>query len=150
MRAPVVVGGKEGRIEEDSEAQVVDEEVAVGEHDEAVEETEEHANRMYARFSPRRKRAIVGIVAYAALLAREWALASCASVHAELTLPTAAFSSSSFLPSIPQITEDLHTSATVINVTVAIFILCIGIFPLVWAPYSGICAYTSFASCQLG
>ncbi|BGP35424.1 hypothetical protein JCM10296v2_007262 [Rhodotorula toruloides] len=118
MRAPVVVGGKEGRIEEDSEAQVVDEEVAVGEHDEAVEETEEHANRMYARFSPRRKRAIVGIVAYAALLAP--------------------FSSSSFLPSIPQITEDLHTSATVINVTVAIFILCIGIFPLVWAPYSGI------------
>uniref|UniRef100_A0A0K3CM60 BY PROTMAP: gi/472585677/gb/EMS23228.1/ MFS transporter [Rhodosporidium toruloides NP11] n=1 Tax=Rhodotorula toruloides TaxID=5286 RepID=A0A0K3CM60_RHOTO len=118
MRAPVVVGGKEGRIEEDSEAQVVDEEVAVGEHDEAVEETEEHANRMYARFSPRRKRAIVGIVAYAALLAP--------------------FSSSSFLPSIPQITEDLHTSAFVINVTVAIFILCIGIFPLVWAPYSGI------------
>ncbi|EMS23228.1 hypothetical protein NBRC10512_007380 [Rhodotorula toruloides] len=118
MRAPVVVGGKEGRIEEDSEAQVVDEEVAVGEHDEAVEETEEHANRMYARFSPRRKRAIVGIVAYAALLAP--------------------FSSSSFLPSIPQITEDLHTSTTVINVTVAIFILCIGIFPLVWAPYSGI------------
>ncbi|GEM11038.1 MFS transporter [Rhodotorula toruloides] len=118
MRAPVVVGGKEGRIEEDSEAQVVDEEVAVGEQGEAVEETEEHANRMYARFSPRRKRAIVGIVAYAALLAP--------------------FSSSSFLPSIPQITEDLHTSATIINVTVAIFILCIGIFPLVWAPYSGI------------
>lgn len=70
MRAPVVVG-REGRIEEDSEVQVVDEEIAVGEHDEAIEETDEEANRMYARFSPRRKRAIVGIVAYAALLARE-------------------------------------------------------------------------------
>lgn len=54
-------------------------------------------------------------------------------------LPSAAFSSSSFLPSIPQIVEDLDTTASIINITVAIFILFIGIFPLFWAPYSGVC-----------
>lgn len=117
-RGPVVVGA-EGRIDEDAEAQVVvDEEVALGEDGETVEETVAHANKMYARFSPKRKRAIVGIVAYAAVLAP--------------------FSSSSFLPSIPQISDDLGTSANVINVTVAIFILCIGLFPLCFAPYSGL------------
>ncbi|POY75477.1 putative Fructokinase [Rhodotorula taiwanensis] len=73
---------------------------------------------VYSRFSPRRKRVIVAIVSYCALLAP--------------------FSSSSFLPSIPQIVDDLHTTATVINVTVAVFILAIGLFPLIWAPYSGV------------
>ncbi|GAA5992480.1 hypothetical protein JCM10908_000839 [Rhodotorula pacifica] len=73
---------------------------------------------LYAKFSPRRKRLIVGMVAYCALLAP--------------------FASSSFLPSIPQIVDDLHTTASIVNVTVAIFILCMGIFPLIWAPYSGV------------
>ncbi|GJN94388.1 hypothetical protein Rhopal_007468-T1 [Rhodotorula paludigena] len=68
-RGPLVVG-REGRIEEDSEAVTVDEEAAVGEKNEAVQETVDRAEAM-------------------------------------------------------QITEDLNTSATVINVTVAIFILCI-------------------------
>ncbi|TKA55056.1 hypothetical protein B0A53_02531 [Rhodotorula sp. CCFEE 5036] len=70
------------------------------------------------RTLPRRKRLIVATVAYCALLAP--------------------FSSSSFLPSIPQIVEDLDTTASIINITVAIFILFIGIFPLFWAPYSGV------------
>ncbi|GAA5862821.1 hypothetical protein JCM3774_006655 [Rhodotorula dairenensis] len=73
---------------------------------------------LYSKFSPRRKRLIVATVAYCALLAP--------------------FSSSSFLPSIPQIVEDLDTTASIINITVAVFILFIGIFPLFWAPYSGV------------
>ncbi|GAA5901028.1 hypothetical protein JCM8208_007597 [Rhodotorula glutinis] len=116
-RGPVVVGAQ-GRIDEDGEAHVVEEEVAVGEDGETVEETEARAQAMYARFSPAKKRRIVAIVAYAALLAP--------------------FSSSSFLPSIPQISADLGTSAAVINITVAVFILCIGLFPLAFAPYSGL------------
>ncbi|BGP43508.1 hypothetical protein JCM10449v2_007543 [Rhodotorula kratochvilovae] len=117
-RRPVVVVGAAGRPEEDGSAPVIDEEVAVGAEDEVVEETVLHAERMYARFSARRKRAIVGIVAYAALLAP--------------------LSSSSFLPSIPQICEDLNTTASIVNVTVAAFILAIAIFPLFLAPYSGL------------
>ncbi|GAA5847354.1 hypothetical protein JCM9279_000252 [Rhodotorula babjevae] len=116
-RGPVVVGAQ-GRIDEDAEAHVVEEEVALGGSGETVEETEARAQRMYARFTVAQKRRIVAIVAYAALLAP--------------------FSSSSFLPSIPQISQDIGTSAAVINVTVAVFILCIGLFPLCFAPYSGL------------
>lgn len=55
--------------------------------------------------------------------------------------PTA-FSSASFLPSIPEIVKDLNTSATVLNISIAVFILVIGITPLIWAPYSGICKWS--------
>ncbi|GAA6050843.1 hypothetical protein JCM3770_005734 [Rhodotorula araucariae] len=116
-RRPAIVGAT-GRSEVEGNAPVIDEEVAIGAEDEVVEETVQHAERMYARFSPRRKRAIVGIVAYAALLAP--------------------LSSGSFLPSIPQISDDLHTTASIINVTVAGFILAIAVFPLLLAPYSGL------------
>ncbi|KAL8292498.1 hypothetical protein RQP46_001110 [Phenoliferia psychrophenolica] len=73
---------------------------------------------MYDRFSERRKTLIVVTVAFAAVLAP--------------------FSSASFLPSIPAIVKDLNTSATVINISIAIFILVIGVTPLIWAPYSGV------------
>ncbi|GAA5915376.1 hypothetical protein JCM6882_000236 [Rhodosporidiobolus microsporus] len=117
-RGPVVVGGREERIDEGAEGDVVDEEVAVGEKGEAVEETVGHAERMYARFTDRQKSVYVAIVSFAALLAP--------------------FASSSFLPSIPQISEELNTTPTIINVTVAIYILVIGLFPLAWAPYAGV------------
>ncbi|GAA5820951.1 hypothetical protein JCM11251_001893 [Rhodosporidiobolus azoricus] len=120
-RGPLIVGttgGREERIEEDVEGGVLDEEVAVGETGEAVGETVDHAQRMYARFSDRQKSLYVAIVSYAALLAP--------------------FSSSSFLPSIPQISEELNTTPSIINVTVAIFILVIGLVPLIWAPYAGV------------
>ncbi|BGP20130.1 hypothetical protein JCM10213_000786 [Rhodosporidiobolus nylandii] len=120
-RGPVVVGGQDGRVEEGAEAEaegVVEEEVAVGEDGEAVEETVDHAQRMYDRFSARRKSMIVAIVSFSALLAP--------------------FASSSFLPSIPQICEDLNTTPTIVNATVAIYIAVIGFVPLAWSPYAGL------------
>lgn len=49
----------------------------------------------------------------------------------------AAVTSSIFLPSIPQMSADLDTTASVINYTVAIFLVTIGIAPLFWSPLSG-------------
>ncbi|KZO96853.1 MFS general substrate transporter, partial [Calocera viscosa TUFC12733] len=71
---------------------------------------------VYDRFSKRRKYMIVGIVAYSALLGP--------------------FASSSFLPSIPTIADDLHCSGAVVNYTVAIYLVTIGVAPLAWAPYA--------------
>ncbi|GAA5876347.1 hypothetical protein JCM8547_008889 [Rhodosporidiobolus lusitaniae] len=120
-RGPVVVD-REGRIEEHAEGgegeEVREEEVAVGEGDEVVLETKDREEEMYDRFSPRKKSVLVAIVSFAALLAP--------------------FASSSFLPSIPQICEDLDTTPSIINITVAIYILVIGIAPLAWAPYAGV------------
>ena len=50
---------------------------------------------------------------------------------------TAAVTSSIFLPSIPEMSVDLNTSATVLNYTVAIFLVTIGTAPLIWSPLSG-------------
>lgn len=55
----------------------------------------------------------------------------------------AAFSSSSFLPSIPAIAKDLNTTATILDVTVAIYIVVLAICPLAWAPYAGVCRLQS-------
>ena len=68
--------------------------------------------------SERKKKCLVAIVSFAALLAP--------------------FSSSCFLPSIPAIDEALHTTATILDATVSIFLVVIGIFPLLWAPYAGL------------
>ncbi|KAH8917525.1 MFS general substrate transporter [Atractiella rhizophila] len=70
---------------------------------------------IYDRLSPRRKGIIIFIVAYCGLLA-----------------PLA---SSSFLPSIPQMSKDLNASPELINYTVAIFLVTIGIAPLGWAAW---------------
>ena len=48
-----------------------------------------------------------------------------------------AVTSSIFLPSIPEMSVDLKTSATVLNYTVAIFLVTIGAAPLIWSPLSG-------------
>jgi len=45
--------------------------------------------------------------------------------------------SSIFLPSVPQLANDLETSETIINVTIAIFIVIIGVAPIIWSPLSG-------------
>jgi MFS family permease len=45
--------------------------------------------------------------------------------------------SSIFLPSVPQLADDLKTSETIINVTIAIFIVVIGVAPIIWSPLSG-------------
>ncbi|ORY35815.1 major facilitator superfamily domain-containing protein [Naematelia encephala] len=72
---------------------------------------------IYDRFSKRQKILITAIVSYSAFLAP--------------------VTSSVFLPSIPQMAGDLHTTASMINVTVAIFLLSIGIAPLFWSPFAG-------------
>ncbi|KAH8922464.1 MFS general substrate transporter [Atractiella rhizophila] len=74
---------------------------------------------IYDRLSPRRKGIIIFIVAYCGLLA-----------------PLA---SSSFLPSIPQMSKDLNASPELINYTVAIFLVTIGIAPLGWAAWGQLC-----------
>ncbi|EJU03028.1 MFS general substrate transporter [Dacryopinax primogenitus] len=103
-------------------AEVPREGAAVGEGevedepDPTLAHAQERKGDVYDRFSRRRKYAIVGIVAYSALLAP--------------------FASSSFLPSIPTISNDLSCSGDVINYTVAIYLVTIGVAPLAWAPYA--------------
>jgi hypothetical protein len=71
---------------------------------------------IYDRFSVGRKRAIVAVVSFAALLARV-----CFDVNHRtyssslLTFVTTAFATASFLPSIPQISTDLGVSHSVIK-----------------------------------
>lgn len=48
-----------------------------------------------------------------------------------------AVASSVFLPSIPQMAAELHTTAAIIDYTVAIYIVTIGVAPLLWSPLSG-------------
>ncbi|KAK4688268.1 ABC-2 type transport system permease protein, partial [Tremellales sp. Uapishka_1] len=45
--------------------------------------------------------------------------------------------SSAFLPSIPIMSQELNTTATTINYTVAVFIVVIGVAPVIWSPLSG-------------
>lgn len=45
--------------------------------------------------------------------------------------------SSIFLPSIPQLASDLNSTETIINITIAIFLLIIGFAPIIWSPLSG-------------
>lgn len=45
--------------------------------------------------------------------------------------------SSAFLPSITQMSHDLHTTAEMINYTVAIFIVAVGLAPIFWSPLAG-------------
>lgn len=68
-------------------------------------EVEEEDLEIYNKFSERKKTIIVAIVSYSALLAP--------------------FSSASFLPSIPRIAEDLNTTATVLDISIACFILVV-------------------------
>lgn len=41
------------------------------------------------------------------------------------------------MPSIPAIARDIKASPSAINYTVAIFLVCLGVTPLLWAPLSG-------------
>ncbi|WWC65403.1 uncharacterized protein I303_108021 [Kwoniella dejecticola CBS 10117] len=93
---------------------------AIGSDSDLAEEVEMIDGRpkdIYDRFSPSQKRLILAIVSYSAIIAP--------------------MTSSIFLPSIPQMADQLHTSAEVINYTVAVFIVVIGIAPVFWSPYAG-------------
>lgn len=48
-----------------------------------------------------------------------------------------AVASAAFLPSITVMAEDLNTTPAMINYTVAIFIVAVGVAPLIWSPLSG-------------
>ncbi|WRT70535.1 uncharacterized protein IL334_007533 [Kwoniella shivajii] len=72
---------------------------------------------IYDRYTKSQRNRILFIVSYSAIIAP--------------------MSSSIFLPSIPQMAEELNTTPEVINYTVAVFILVIGIAPVLWSPYAG-------------
>lgn len=67
------------------------------------QETEEKEPDVYSIFSPRRKSLITALVSYNAFISP--------------------MTASIFLPSIPEIATDLSTTPTIVNVTVAIFIV---------------------------
>ncbi|KAL7422665.1 hypothetical protein Q5752_001956 [Cryptotrichosporon argae] len=79
--------------------------------------TAPRAPDIYDKFTPAQKNRIVFAISVAALLG-----------------PVA---SSAFLPSITYMAADLHTTAAVIDYTVAVFILTIGLAPVVWSTLSG-------------
>ncbi|WWD08489.1 hypothetical protein V865_006601 [Kwoniella europaea PYCC6329] len=85
--------------------------------EEEIEMIDGRPKDIYDRFTKSQKNRILFIVSYSAIIAP--------------------MTSSIFLPSIPQMSEQLHTSSEVINYTVAIFILVIGIAPVFWSPYAG-------------
>ncbi|CAK9786620.1 MFS general substrate transporter [Cutaneotrichosporon oleaginosum] len=72
---------------------------------------------IYDRFSPHRKHIMIAIVSFSGFLG-----------------PVA---SSAFLPSITVMADELNTTPEMINYTVAIFIVTIGIAPLFWSPLAG-------------
>ncbi|KAI0081509.1 MFS general substrate transporter [Panus rudis PR-1116 ss-1] len=72
---------------------------------------------VYARFSNAQKRAIVTMVSFAGLIPL--------------------FVSGTFIPSIPQIAKDLHSTGSVVSLAVSISILTNAIGTLLWATYSG-------------
>ncbi|ODN82784.1 hypothetical protein L202_01060 [Cryptococcus amylolentus CBS 6039] len=72
---------------------------------------------VYDRFTKRQKYMIVAIISYSAFIGP--------------------MTSSIFLPSIPVMSTDLHSSTEVINYTVAIFLVSIGVAPIFWSPFAG-------------
>ncbi|WVR08471.1 hypothetical protein IAU60_005526 [Kwoniella sp. DSM 27419] len=107
---PATVRGSDGTEKERDLAQGVTDA-------ETVEMIDGRPKDIYDRFTNAQKRRILLIVSFSAIIAP--------------------MTSSIFLPSIPQMSEDLGTTASVINYTVAVFIVVIGIAPVLWSPYAG-------------
>ncbi|KLO19712.1 MFS general substrate transporter [Schizopora paradoxa] len=72
---------------------------------------------VYDRFTPARKKIIVAVVSWTGLIPL--------------------FVAGSFIPSIPQIAKDLHSTGTVVNLAVSLSILTVSLSSLCWATYSG-------------
>ncbi|KZP06003.1 MFS general substrate transporter [Athelia psychrophila] len=79
-------------------------------------EDEQDRNAVYARFTPGRKKTIVGVVSWAGLLPL--------------------FVASSFLPSIPKIAEELNSNASTISLAVSLSIVSAAIGSMTCAAYS--------------
>lgn len=103
-----------------------------GKHPAVEPETTQPEPDVYDRFSNRKKGVILAIVSFSAFLSRE---SRTTSPGPKLTRP--AVCSSIFLPSIPVMSTDLHTTPSVIDYTVSIFLVTIGVAPLLWSPLSG-------------
>lgn len=73
--------------------------------------------QLYKRFSPAHKRIIVAIVSWSGLIPM--------------------FVSGSFIPSIPQIAKDLHSTGEVINLAVSLSLASAAVGSMLWATYSG-------------
>ncbi|SCZ90003.1 BZ3500_MvSof-1268-A1-R1_Chr1-3g01717 [Microbotryum saponariae] len=116
-------GRKEGIIDEE------DEDPDNGIVPEWMNAEDVQRSKLYDRFSDRKKKLIVALVAVSAFMAP--------------------FSSSAFLPAIPAISEDLNTTPTIIDITVAVYIFTIGAMPLAWAPYSGLYGRRPIYLCSL-
>jgi hypothetical protein len=90
-----------------------------------LESESTHTPDIYDKYTKRQKNRITAIVSFASLLARE-------SSHSHgknhgLRARFVAFASSSFLPSIPQLAVDMHTSRSTIDYTVCIYLVVLGI-----------------------
>ncbi|KAJ6555231.1 major facilitator superfamily domain-containing protein [Mycena sp. CBHHK59/15] len=79
--------------------------------------TEAAHNLVYKRFTPARKRTISALVSCSALIPL--------------------FAGASFIPSIPEIAQDLHSTASIISLAVSISIFSSALGSMVFATYSG-------------
>ncbi|OCF33611.1 dityrosine transporter [Kwoniella heveanensis BCC8398] len=102
---------------DDDDDEKRDRDLGTHEQEIEVEMIDGRPRDIYDRFTRAKKVRILLIVAYSAIIAP--------------------MTSSIFLPAIPLMAGDLHTSTKVINYTVAVFILVIGIAPVLWSPYAG-------------
>ncbi|EPS98621.1 hypothetical protein FOMPIDRAFT_1165031 [Fomitopsis schrenkii] len=84
---------------------------------------------LYNRFSPAQKRAILALV-------------SCAGIVPLLVL-------GSFIPAIPQIVEDMHSTPAIISLTINLAMFAMAFGNLVWASYSGFYGRRPIYLCSL-
>lgn len=76
----------------------------------------EVGDEIYDRFSPHRKSVIVADISFSGFLA-PW-------------------SSTSVLAATPEVAKDFHTNGSVINTCNAVYIVLMGVSPVVWGPLS--------------
>ncbi|KAF8521416.1 major facilitator superfamily domain-containing protein [Hysterangium stoloniferum] len=85
--------------------------------DEQRNSTHPSSHDIYDRFTQPQKRLITSLISFVGLIAP--------------------FALGSFIPCVPEIAKDLHTTDAVINYTVGVYNLVLAVGNLVWAPYAG-------------
>lgn len=71
-------------------------------------------DEVYDKYTPRRKAVMVALLSYCAFLS--------------------AISSTSTLSATPEIAAEFHTTGSIVNVSSALYILLMGLSPMVWGP----------------
>jgi hypothetical protein len=79
------------------------------------------------QYSPKTKNVIVFIIAFAAIAAPMGYVLREVSVN---------FRSAIYLPALPHVIAGLNTNSTLVNLTVALYMLALGLFPLWWSAAS--------------